>query len=172
MLYHFGHLAVVGWTIFHDVIDVANLTYHHSSLIQHKPQLSQILILIFIDKLLEKILWLYYDVRLKSSPDDYHLNSYFYQSCLLPKCVNSLPLLSNYSFIIVCWKAMEMDVGIFMLLWITKNYAVGIASGVVSKSPWMTAFPTCSKHRDIFHRFCNVEDVIYWRKEDIVIRTT
>ena len=32
------------------------------------------------------------------------------------KCVNCLPLLINNSFIIVCWKVMKMDVGIFMLL--------------------------------------------------------
>lgn len=51
----------MNYPVFHDVIDVANLTYCHSSLLQHKPQLSQLLILIFINKLLEKSIMVFYD---------------------------------------------------------------------------------------------------------------
>ena len=48
MSYHFGPLAIVlGTTAFDDVIDVPNLTYRYNSLLQHKPQLLQLIYMHF-----------------------------------------------------------------------------------------------------------------------------
>ena len=61
MPYHFGPLAVaIGTTVFDDVIDVPNLTYRYTSLLQHNPQLLQLIYMHFIDKLLDKSIKAFY----------------------------------------------------------------------------------------------------------------
>ena len=61
MPYHFGPLAVVlGTTAFDDVINVPNLTYRYNSLLQHNPQLLQLIYMHFIDKLLDKSIKVFY----------------------------------------------------------------------------------------------------------------
>ena len=174
MLYHFGHLAVVRWTIFHDVIDVANLTYYHSSLIQHKPQLSQFLILIFIDKLLEKTIMVLYDyiMMLGLSLAQTITTSILTSTNLA--CYQMCKLSSFAYLLLIHHCLLESDGNGCRDLYASLNHEKLCSRYrrlVVSKTPWMTVFPTCSKHRGIFHGFCNVE-VIYCRKEEITIRAT